>query len=157
MTPPNSPRPTASQRVPDTLPVCASPSSIGDAHWTQTDHTPSASRDALDEPSIDPTDDAAFALVRTALVCRLAVKLDDQALARRAAREAVAHARLLAARVVPTAGEVELHAAVVDPGSTLDELLRRAYPPASHLDVDDDQGEPDDDDQADDHDGGAAA
>jgi len=43
--------------------------------------------------------DAGDDLVRTALLARLAVDLDDQPLARRAALEAAAHARLLAGRM----------------------------------------------------------
>ncbi len=43
--------------------------------------------------------DASHELVRTALLARLAVDLDDQPLARRAALEAAAHARLLAGRM----------------------------------------------------------
>ncbi len=43
--------------------------------------------------------DAADELVRTALLARLALDLDDQPLARRAALEAASHARLLAGRM----------------------------------------------------------
>lgn len=97
----------------------------------------------------------AFELVRTALIAKLAVDLNDGELSRRAATEAAGHARLLAGLLLPAPEDDERtpHAAVVQPGSTLEELLRLAYPSASHLD---DLGEPDDD-QADDHDGGAAA
>ena len=85
----------------------------------------------------DPAVDVALALVQSSLICRLALQLDDAPLARRAAREAGSHARLLAGRMLPTAGELELHAAVVDPGATLKELLRLAYPRALLDDGDD--------------------
>lgn len=94
--------------------------------------------------------DLAFDLVRTALVAKLAVDLDDGALSRRAATEAAGHARLLAGLELPAADDDPApHAAVVQPGATLEELLRLAYPAAPRLDADEEQ--------ADDHDGGAAA
>jgi hypothetical protein len=103
-----------------------------------------------------PAAAAAEELLRTALIAKLAVDLDDPALARRAANEAAGHARLLVDLDLPVVLDVDVHADVIAPGSTLDELLRLAYPAASRLDDADDQAEPDDE-LADDDDGGAAA
>lgn len=66
--------------------------------------------------------EAAQELLRTALLAKLAVDLQDPVLARRAARKALAQARLLAGLDFP--------AAVDDatPVPTLDEVLARRYP-----------------------------
>lgn len=51
---------------------------------------------------------AATELVRTALLCKLALDLDDPSLARRAARQSAQHARLLAGLDCGLEGEGEL-------------------------------------------------
>jgi len=77
---------------------------------------------------------AAFDLLRTALLAKLAVDLDDPVLSRRAATEAAGHARLLAGLDYPPAVDDDaVHAEVVD-GQPLEVLLRRLYPPAVVLD-----------------------
>jgi len=59
----------------------------------------SAPSDCSGGPVTADPHDAAHELVRTALLARLAVDLNDQPLARRVALEAAAHARLLAGRM----------------------------------------------------------
>lgn len=76
--------------------------------------------------SLDAATLAATELLRTALLAKLAVDLQDPALARRAAREALTHARLLAGLDFPPDEEDALHCGPRLP--TVEELLGRVYP-----------------------------
>lgn len=79
--------------------------------------------------SLDLATTAAWQLLRTALLAKLAVDLEDPALARRAAREALTHARLLSGLDFPPGVEDDVHCGP-RPLPTVGDLLERIHPPS---------------------------
>ncbi len=73
-------------------------------------------------------------LLRVALLTKLAIDLDDPALARRAASPAARHARLLAGLTWPKPDSDEVRA-VNRTGRTLEQLLAELYPASARLDA----------------------
>lgn len=78
---------------------------------------------SLDLAAVEATE-----LLRTALLAKLAVDLEDPVLARRAARQSLAHARLLSGLEFPPHVDTDEGGARMP---ELDDLLTRRYPAAT--------------------------
>lgn len=87
--------------------------------------------------SLDLAALGANGLLRTALLAKLAVDLEDPVLARRAAREALAHARLLSGLDFPPDAEGDVHCGP-RPLPAVEDLLLLVHPPVVRHDGGDD-------------------
>lgn len=88
-------------------------------------------------------DEFSFDLVRSSLLARLAVQLDDLALGRRAALQAGRQAQQLAALDIRAVDG----AAVLPPGAALEELYALAYPSTARWSDSEDRREDDSDNE----------